>query len=92
MLADLPDYFRERVNATMSQSSAAEADALVTDLRTAALVCQSQTASGRPCGSALTIPSLTSPSSTATPSIHPSTPSRPTTPAPTKRPSATPTS
>ena len=41
---------------TMSQSSAAEADALVTDLRTAALVCQSQTASGRPCGSALDHP------------------------------------
>ena len=92
MLADLPDYFRERVNGTMSQSSAAEADALVTDLRTAALVCQSQKASGRPCGSALTIPSLTSPSSTATPSIHPSTPSRPTPPPPPKRPSATPTS
>jgi PPM family protein phosphatase len=90
MLADLPDYFRERVNATMTQSSAEAANAVVTDLRTAALACQTQKANGRPCGSAITIPSVTSPSSTAT---TPATPGRtPPTGTRTTRPRTTPTS
>jgi hypothetical protein len=90
MLADLPDYFRERVNATMTQSSADAANAVVTDLRTAALACQTQKANGRPCGSAITIPSVTSPSGTAT---TPATPSRTApTGTPTTRPRTTPTS
>ena len=97
LLEDLPDYFRDRVNATMSQSSPQEARSLVTDLRSAAVACRTQKASGRPCGSAITIPSSTSPSgaaSSTTPSTTPT--SRPTTSparkAPAIRPSTTPSS
>ena len=97
LLEDLPDYFRDRVNATMSQSSPQEARSLVTDLRTAAVACRTQKASGRPCGSAITIPSSTSPSGapSSTPPTTPAT-SRPTASsarkAPAIRPSTTPSS
>jgi PPM family protein phosphatase len=99
LLEDLPDYFRDRVNATMSQSSSQEARSLVTDLRTAAVACRTQKASGRPCGSAITVPSLASPSSPPTsPSSTPSTsstsrpPAAPARKAPAVRPSTTPSS
>jgi PPM family protein phosphatase len=99
LLEDLPDYFRDRVNATMSQSSPQEARLLVTDLRSAAVACRTQKASGRPCGSAITIPSSTSasrpPSSTpAAPSTSPTSrpPTSPARKAPAIRPSTTPSS
>jgi serine/threonine protein phosphatase PrpC len=87
LLADLPDYFRDRVNATMSQSSPQEARSLVTDLRSAALACQAQKATGRPCGSAITVPSATSPSTSATTRPTPTSPA-----SPAVRPRTTPTS
>jgi PPM family protein phosphatase len=99
LLEDLPDYFRDRVNATMSQSSSQEARLLVTDLRSAAVACRTQKASGRPCGSAITIPSSTSasrpPSSTpSAPSTSPTSrpPTSPARKAPAIRPSTTPSS
>ena len=99
LLEDLPDYFRDRVNATMSQSSPQEARLLVTDLRSAAVACRTQKASGRPCGSAITIPSSASPSSPSNPpSPTPSTTqsssltTSPARKAPAIRPSTTPSS
>ena len=89
-----PTYFREQV-----QRATIEPDLGGRRRRAGRPTCARRArlpdpkASGRPCASALTVPSLTSPSSRPPPrSSQPTTPSRPTTPAPAKRPRATPTS
>jgi len=64
-LSDLPDFYRSKVDSTLSSANVQDARRLVTDLRVQALQCQTTRAAGGTCGSSTVTPS--SPTS-ATPS------------------------
>ena len=69
-LSDLPDFYRSKVDSTLSSANVQDARRLVTDLRVQALECRATKASGGTCGSSSSTPS-------STPSGTPSgTPSR----------------
>ena len=50
-LSDLPDFYRGKVNSTLSSANVQDAHRLVTDLRVQALQCQTTRAAGGSCGS-----------------------------------------
>ena len=62
-LSDLPDFYRGKVDATLSSANVQDARRLVTDLRVQALQCQTTRAAGGTCGSSSGAPT-SSPSST----------------------------
>jgi len=64
-LSDLPDFYRGKVDATLSSANVQDARRLVTDLRVQALQCQTTRAAGGTCGSSSGAPT-SSPSSTPT--------------------------
>jgi PPM family protein phosphatase len=64
-LSDLPDFYRGKVDATLSSANVADARRLVTDLRVQALACQTTRAAGGTCGSSDGT-ATSSPSSTPT--------------------------
>ena len=68
-LSDLPDFYRGKVDATLSSANVQDARRLVTDLRVQALECRTTRAAGGTCGSGSGTPSS---SSSATPSVTPS--------------------
>jgi len=68
-LSDLPDFYRGKVDATLSSANVQDARRLVTDLRVQALECRTTRAAGGTCGSSNGTPSS---SSSATPSVTPS--------------------
>ncbi len=49
-LVDLPDFYRNRVKDTVSVNDLSDADALISDLRTEALICRTRKANGDDCG------------------------------------------
>jgi PPM family protein phosphatase len=51
-LADLPDFYRGKVDSTVSTASVEDARRLVTDLRVQAIACRTTKAAGGNCGSA----------------------------------------
>ena len=51
-LTDLPDFYRSRLDATVSMPSIEDSRRLVTDLRVQAIACQSTKATGGTCGTA----------------------------------------
>ncbi len=67
-VSDLPDFYRGKVDATLSSANIQDARDLVTDLRVQALGCQTTRAAGGTCGSSTLTPS-SSPS--ASPSQSP---------------------
>jgi protein phosphatase len=67
-LSDLPDFYRGKVDSTLSSANVQEARRLVTDLRVRAIECQTTKAAGGTCGSS----SGTSSSSSSVPSGTPS--------------------
>ena len=89
-LSDLPDFYRGKVDSTVSTSSVQDARRLVTDLRVQAVRCRTIKAAGGTCGSGPAPAPSASPSATAS-----ATPPAPrTTPAPpraTSTPRRTPT-
>jgi len=62
-LSDLPDFYRGKVDATLSSANVQDSRRLVTDLRVQALQCQTTRAAGGTCGSSSGAPT-SSPSST----------------------------
>ena len=76
-LSDLPDFYRSKVDSTLSSANVQDARRLVTDLRVQALECRATKAGGGTCGSSSSTPISTpsgTPSSTSsgTPSGPPS--------------------
>ncbi len=69
-LSDLPDFYRSKVDSTLSSANVQNARRLVTDLRVQALQCQTTRAAGGTCGSSSG--GTPSPTSSATPSAAPS--------------------
>jgi len=71
-LSDLPEFYRDKVDSTVSSANVQGARRLVDELRAQALQCQATRAGGGSCGSSSATP--TSPSSTpsSTPSSSPS--------------------
>ena len=72
-LSDLPDFYRGKVDSTLSSANLPEARRLVTELRERAMECQTTQAAGGTCGSSGGTPSSstsapTSPSPSGTPS------------------------
>ncbi len=53
MLTDLPDFYRSKVDSTVTTATVADARRLVTDLRVQAIQCQTTKAAGGTCGSPL---------------------------------------
>ena len=53
-LSDLPDFYRGKVDSTLSSANVQDARRLVTDLRVQAIACQTTKAAGGTCGSAKT--------------------------------------
>jgi protein phosphatase len=51
-LTDLPDFYRSKVNDTVSADSMGAASKIVADLRSEAQKCQAEKASGQSCGAA----------------------------------------
>jgi protein phosphatase len=49
-LADLPDYYRSKLDSTVSTASIEDAHRLVTDLRVLAIQCQTTRLTGGTCG------------------------------------------
>lgn len=85
---DLPDFYRNRVENTVSTNTLADAESLVDSLRAEAMRCASRKAAGGSCGTAAGVPSGTvtstpSTSATASPSSRPA-------PASSAKPTATP--
>ncbi|MEO6144191.1 MAG: Stp1/IreP family PP2C-type Ser/Thr phosphatase [Dermatophilaceae bacterium] len=68
-LSDLPDFYRSKVDSTLSSANVQDARRLVTDLRVQALQCQTTRAAGGTCGSAGGTPA---PSVSVTPTATPS--------------------
>jgi len=69
-LSDLPDFYRGKVDSTLSSANVQEAHRLVTDLRVRAIECQTSKAAGGTCGSSGGTPSSSSssiPSGTPSP-------------------------
>ena len=58
-LVDLPDFYRGKVDSTVSAANVQEARRLVTDLRVQAIACQTTKAAGGTCGSSTGTPSAT---------------------------------
>ena len=79
-LSDLPDFYRSRLDSTVTTSGLEEARKLVTDLRVQAIECRATKKTGGTCGSR--------PTPGATPSVSPSATPRAT---PSASPRATPT-
>jgi hypothetical protein len=50
LLSDLPDFYRGKLDATVSTASIEDARRLVTDLRVQAIQCQTTKAAGGTCG------------------------------------------
>ena len=65
-LSDLPDFYRSKVDSTLSSANVQDARRLITDLRVQALQCQTTRAAGGTCGS-----SNGTPTSGVTPSVTP---------------------
>jgi protein phosphatase len=85
---DLPDFYRNRVENTVSTNTLADAQSLVDSLRAEAVRCASRKAAGGSCGTAAgepagTVTSTPSTSATASPSSRPA-------PASSAKPTATP--
>ena len=53
VLADLPDFYRGKVDSTVTTATVADAHRLVTDLRVQAIQCQTTKAAGGTCSSSL---------------------------------------
>jgi protein phosphatase len=52
-LSDLPDFYRSKVDATVTTTTIDDARRLVTDLRVQAIQCQTTKAAGGTCGSSV---------------------------------------
>ena len=76
-LGDLPEFYRDKVDSTVSSANIQDARRLVADLRAQALQCQTTRAAGGSCGTSSGTPAPTPSSSTTSP--------------PTSSPSGTPT-
>jgi len=64
-LGDLPDFYRSKVDSTVSTADVQDARRLVTDLRVQAIQCQTTRAAGGTCGTG----STPSPTASATPGV-----------------------
>ena len=74
--ADLPDFYRNRVENTVSTSTLSDAHELVDSLRTEAVRCVSRKAAGGSCGTGVTattpVPTTSSTTTAPTPTTTPS--------------------
>src|SRR5665811_2481005 len=71
-LSDLPDFYRSKVDATVTAATIDDARRLVTNLRVQAIQCQTTKAAGGTCGTAGAPGTTPSATPSATPSVNPS--------------------
>ena len=76
-LSDLPEFYRDKVDSTVSSANVQGARRLVTDLQVQALQCQATRAAGGTCGSSSGTPTSPSSSPSSSPSGTPSSSASP---------------
>jgi len=76
-LSDLPEFYRDKVDSTVSSANVQGARRLVADLQVQALQCQATRAAGGTCGSSSGTPTSPSSSPSSSPSGTPSSSASP---------------